>query len=45
MEPKVISEILGHSTINITLDYYQHVSISEKQKALNKVNSSSFRIS
>lgn len=34
---KVVSEILGHATIQITLDTYSHVSYEEQEKAMEKV--------
>lgn len=34
---KVISEILGHATIQITLDTYSHVSNEEQEKAMEKI--------
>ncbi|QGT99308.1 hypothetical protein SYNTR_0715 [Candidatus Syntrophocurvum alkaliphilum] len=37
--PKVVSEMLGHSTITITLDTYSHVLPSMQQKAAAKLNS------
>lgn len=36
--PKVVSEMLGHSSITITLDTYSHVLPSMKEKAAAKLN-------
>jgi len=36
--PKVVSEMLGHSSITITLDIYSHVLPSMKEKAAAKLN-------
>lgn len=38
MELKVISELLGHSSIAITADIYTHVSINKKKIELDKLN-------
>ena len=37
MDIKVLSEILGHSNVNITLNYYVHPTMTFKRKQLNKV--------
>lgn len=37
MDVKTLSEILGHSNINITLSYYVHSSLEQKQKQLEVV--------
>ena len=36
---KSLSEILGHSSVNITLEKYVHSSIEQKRKEINKINS------
>lgn len=36
--PKIVSEMLGHSSITITLDLYSHVLPSMKEKAAAKLN-------
>ncbi|MBR1442449.1 MAG: tyrosine-type recombinase/integrase, partial [Firmicutes bacterium] len=33
---KILSEILGHSSINITLSLYVHPTMKEKRTAMNK---------
>jgi integrase len=35
---KTASMIMGHSNINITAEYYTHVDLEEKQKAINTLN-------
>lgn len=35
---KSLSEILGHSSVKITLDRYVHISIEEKIKQINKLS-------
>lgn len=40
--PKVASEFLGHSSINVTMDIYSHVSPGMKQQALNSVSNQLF---
>lgn len=37
--PKVVQEILGHSTISTTLDIYSHVSMEKKEEAASKLDS------
>jgi integrase len=37
-QPKVVSEMLGHSKINTTLDVYGHVSLELQQQATAKPN-------
>jgi integrase len=34
---KTVSEILGHSTVSITLDLYSHVSVDTKRAAIEKI--------
>jgi integrase len=34
---KIVSEILGHSTVAITLDLYSHVSVDTKREAIEKM--------
>lgn len=36
--PKVVQELLGHSTISTTLDIYSHVSLDKKEQAAAKLN-------
>jgi integrase len=36
--PKVVQELLGHSTIAITLDTYSHVSESLHEAAMEKMD-------
>lgn len=38
IHPKVASEMLGHSTIAITLDLYSHVSKTMQQEAARSVD-------
>ena len=35
---KIVSEILGHSSVNITLDLYSHVSLDTKREAIKRIN-------
>jgi len=35
---KVVSEILGHASVGITLDLYSHVSLDTKRDAINKIS-------
>jgi integrase len=37
VHPKVVQELLGHSTINMTMDVYSHVLPSMQQEAINKL--------
>ncbi len=37
MEPKCLSEVLGHSNVNITFNYYVHSSMETKKRFLEKV--------
>lgn len=36
--PKVVQELLGHSSITTTLDIYSHVSLEKKEEAAAKLN-------
>ena len=36
---KIVSEILGHSSVGITLDLYSHVSLDTKRDAIEKISS------
>ncbi|WP_053956878.1 integrase [Inediibacterium massiliense] len=36
--PKVVQELLGHSSITTTLDIYSHVSLDMKEEAAEKLN-------
>ncbi|OGO81181.1 MAG: hypothetical protein A2Y21_03070 [Clostridiales bacterium GWC2_40_7] len=38
IHPKVVSEILGHASISITLDLYSHVLPDLKKEAASKLN-------
>jgi integrase len=38
VHPKVVQEILGHSTISMTLDTYSHVLPSMQQEAMDKMD-------
>ena len=38
MDAKVLSEILGHSNVQITLNRYVHPSLSAKKAAIEKLN-------
>jgi integrase len=35
--PRTAMEIVGHSTIEMTMNVYGHVSLDEKRRALDKV--------
>ena len=37
-QPKVVSEMLGHSKISTTLDVYSHVSLELQKQATAKLN-------
>ena len=37
MDVKTLSEILGHSSTGITLNYYVHSSMESKKKQLNRL--------
>ena len=37
VNPKVVAEILGHSTINVTLDLYSHVSPTMQAEAVARM--------
>jgi len=39
ISPKVVQEILGHSTITLTLDTYSHVMPELKKEAVDKISS------
>jgi len=39
ISPKVVQEILGHSTITLTLDTYSHVMPELKKEAVDKLSS------
>ena len=38
MQPKVLQEIMGHSSIKITLDLYAHAMDETKEEQLKVVN-------
>src|SRR5260370_27020955 len=38
VHPKVVQEILGHSTISMTMDTYSHLFPSTPQKAIHKLD-------
>ena len=42
ISPKVASERLGHSKINITLDLYSHVLKEMQEEAANKIDNAIF---
>ena len=37
---RTIMEILGHSQISITMDFYVHVTLDSQQEAMGKMNNS-----
>ena len=37
-EPKTVQELLGHSTVSITLNTYTHVLEAVKQNAISKLD-------
>ena len=37
-DSKTLSEILGHSSVKITMDIYVHSSIKQKQKCMEKLS-------
>ena len=37
MKPKILQAILGHSTINVTMDIYVHATIDERVKEMEKI--------
>jgi hypothetical protein len=39
VHPKIVSEMLGHSTVNITLDLYSHVTPTMQRAAVNALDS------
>lgn len=38
VHPKIVQEMLGHSTITITMDTYSHLVPSMQKEAINKIN-------
>lgn len=38
IHPKVVQELLGHSSINITIDLYSHILPSMQQDVINKLD-------
>ena len=38
VHPKVVQELLGHSSISMTLDTYSHMLPSMQQEAMDKLN-------
>jgi integrase len=38
MKPNTLKEILGHSTLAMTMDLYAHVMDDTKQKEMNALN-------
>jgi integrase len=36
MDIKVLSEILGHSSVSVTLNYYVHPDLAYKRRQINK---------
>lgn len=43
MNPKVLSVILGHSSIRVTMDIYTHVETEDLRRALSKVEAASMQ--
>lgn len=37
--PKIVQELLGHSSVSITLDIYSHSIPGQKEQAINKISS------
>ena len=37
IHPKVAQELLGHSTVSITMDIYSHVLPEQKREAIEKI--------
>lgn len=37
MKPKTLQKILGHATLNITMDAYVHITEDEKQREIHKI--------
>ena len=44
MRPKTLQQILGHSSINITMNLYVHVTDEEKTKEMQKFEEYSIKI-
>jgi len=42
VHPKVVSELLGHANIGITLDRYSHVSMTMQKEAVNSLEAAIF---
>jgi integrase len=38
VHPKIVQELLGHSTISMTMDVYSHALPSMQHDAMNKLN-------
>ena len=38
VHPKIVQELLGHSTVSITLDIYSHALPSLQEEAINRLN-------
>jgi len=38
VHPKMVQELLGHSTISMTMDVYSHVLPSMQQEMANKID-------
>jgi len=38
VHPKIVQELLGHSTVSITLDIYSHALPSLQEEAVNQLN-------
>lgn len=38
LAPKTVQEILGHSSLSITMDLYTHVTSDQKRNEMNKIN-------
>ena len=44
MRPKTLQQILGHSSINITMNLYVHVTDEEKMKEIQKLEAYAIKI-
>jgi integrase len=38
MKPKVLQELLGHASLQMTMDLYVHATEEEKHKEIHKIN-------
>ena len=37
VHPKTVQQILGHSSVKVTLDLYSHANVNQQQAALNVI--------